>query len=95
MTKESLMRDEKIKFRYLVEQHTLKQFGYHVLNLKPFGLEVYEVVLKLLGETEEILFPVLTEQVRDSVRTGQLPEGLLRSFADYFKFRVARIAERA
>jgi hypothetical protein len=92
MTEENLMTDEKIKFRNLVEQHTLKQYGYHVLDLRPLNVGVYNVVLKQLGEIEEIAFPVFTKQVQDSVRSEQLPEGLLRSFADYFKFRLAQIA---
>jgi hypothetical protein len=53
------------------------------------------VILKRLGEIEEIPFPVFADQVRDSVLTGQLPEGLMRGFADYFKSRVAQIAKRA
>jgi hypothetical protein len=92
MAEESLMKEEKIKFRYLVEQHTLKQYRYHVLDLRPFGIGVYEVILKLLCETKEISFPVFTEQVRDSVRSEQLPEGLLRNFAEYFNSRVAKKA---
>lgn len=83
------MTEMEIKFRNLVEQHTLKEFGYHVLNLRPFGNHVYNVILKRLGEIEEISFPVFAEQMRDSVLTGQLPEGLLRSFADDFKCRVS------
>jgi hypothetical protein len=92
MTEESLTTDEKIEFRILAEQHTLKEFGYHVSNLRPFGDRVYDVILKQLGEIEEISFPVFAEQVRDSVRTKQLPEGLLRSFEDYFKSRVAQVS---
>jgi len=90
MTEESLTTEEKIRFRNLVEQHTLKQFGYHVSDLRPFGIGVYNVVLKLLGETEEIAFPVFTERVRDSARSEQLPDSLQSSFADYFKSRKHR-----
>jgi len=89
------MTEVEIKFRSLVEQHTLRQFGYHVFDLRPFRNGVYNVILKRLGEIEEIPFPVFADQVRDSVLTGQLPEGLMRGFADYFKSRVAQIAKRA
>jgi len=81
------MTEVEIKFHSLVEQHTLRQFGYHVSDLRQFANVVYNVTLKRLGEIEEIPFPVFADQVRDSVLTEQLPEGLLRSFADYFKSR--------
>ena len=79
-------------FCSLVEQYTLRKFGYHVSSLKSHDGATYDLKLKRLGDLTEILFPVFPEQVRDSVLTGQLPQGLLRSFDDCFKSQTVRTA---
>ena len=76
------MTREEVIFWNLVHEYVLPRFKYSVVDLRPDSGGYYSLKVKRLGESDEKTFTVFVDQLRSSVETGQLPEGLLCSFAD-------------
>lgn len=83
------MTEVEIRFRNLVEQYTLREFGYSVSDLRQDWSKTYTLKLKRPGDLEEKSFPVFPDQVQNAVLKGQLPQGLLHSIADCFTSQTA------
>ena len=79
------MTHDETDFCNLVHNHAL---GYSALEFKLDNSgHFYNLRLKRLGapEHETKSFTVFADPVREALATGQLPEGLLRSFAEELK----------
>lgn len=79
-----LTDEERMTICDLVTKHVVPKFGNLVPRLHPESDGNYSLVLKRAGapESEAKTFTVFVDQLRNSLETGQLPEGLLRSFTD-------------
>jgi hypothetical protein len=79
------MTPDEVVFWNHGHEHVLRRFGYSVvgLNLDSSG-KCYWLKLNRFGgpESGARIFPVFVDQLKNCVETGQMPEGLLRSFAD-------------
>ena len=83
----AVTQDETV-FWNLVHEHSLREFGYSVVELKlDSSGQTYTLRLKRLSKPDSRAkrFTVFNDQLRNSVSTGQLPGGLLRAFADKLK----------
>jgi len=69
---------------FKVGERPLREIGYAVFELKPFGTGVYTLKLQLVIETSETAFTFPASELHESVLTRQLPEGLLLNLAKHF-----------
>ena len=69
---------------FKVGERPLREFGYAVFELKPFGTGVYTLKLQLVIEISETTFTFPASELHKSVLTRQLPEGLLLDLAKHF-----------
>lgn len=82
------MTQEESAFWNIAHDYALRKFGYSVVELKLEAVgNSYTLRLKELGEPEHTarIFKVFIDQLRNTVKTGNLPDGLLRDLPNQLK----------
>jgi hypothetical protein len=77
------MSQEETTFWEIMHEYVLRNFGYSVVGLSPDSGGKFYILRLNRHETSEHtpkIYTVFTDQLRDCVMTGRIPEGLLRDF---------------
>jgi hypothetical protein len=90
MTKEEITVSGLIG-EYKVDGRPLREFGFAVLELKPFAADVYTLKLQLAGENSPAGFTFPASELHKSALTRHLPVGLSCDLAKHFDSPLSKL----